>query len=41
MLMHFLDPEKFADPEMVAQEFHDLNHQEQVRSSRRERRAAP
>ncbi|KIY92437.1 CHD3-type chromatin-remodeling factor PICKLE [Monoraphidium neglectum] len=28
--MHFLDPEKFADPEMVAQEFHDLNHQEQV-----------
>lgn len=30
MLMHFLDPEKFADPEVVAQEFHDLNHQEQV-----------
>jgi hypothetical protein len=33
MLMHFLDPEKFADPEMVAQEFHDLNHQEQVGGS--------
>lgn len=30
MLMHFLDPEKFPDPEMVAQEFQDLGHQEQA-----------
>jgi len=33
MLMHFLDPDKFSDPEAVANEFHDLNHQEQVRTS--------
>lgn len=30
MLMHFLDPVKFPDPENVALEFRDLNHQEQV-----------
>ena len=30
MLMHFLDPAKFPDPEVVALEFRDLNHQEQV-----------
>jgi hypothetical protein len=32
MLMNFLDPVKFPDPEAVAMEFHDLNHQEQVGS---------
>ena len=30
MLMHFLDPAKFPDPSAVANEFHDLGHQEQV-----------
>ena len=30
VLMHFLDPAKFPDPESVAAEFHDLNHEEQV-----------
>lgn len=30
MLMHFLDPVKFGDPEAVAHTYSNLGHQEQV-----------